>query len=194
MRTLIAFLLVFAACTQPVDVFTNNVSYNTFQTKSIYIDKDFSSDQLIFINQAIDNWNYSLNWAMSLKVVDTSFDVNNKPINCNNCWYIEQPISSEEVISMDIERNLITYGWANFIGGDTIKIVSNRVNNNMLSGVVRHEIGHLLGAIHKGNYLMFPYYDEYKYECIDKETAEQVSTYYKFDTSVIGKMNYCIKN
>jgi hypothetical protein len=140
----------------------------------------FNLEDRGIIVRVIGEWNYALNGGIILQLVDKE---------CNNCWYIIKLDSGcQMVIDFDRSHEYETLAWANEVGGDRIYVIRDRLSLDSEAGVIRHEIGHLLGAVHAGRRLMTPTYDYGRYICIDKLTTDMVSVYMG-----IEGMNYCIE-
>ena len=83
------------------------------------------------------------------------------------------------------------YGFTDKVGGSRIYLVRERFDNDVVFGLVLHEISHLLWAEHIGRTgLMSPGYTDINNECIDYPTIEQVAKHYHIP---IKELNYCIK-
>ena len=67
-------------------------------------------------------------------------------------------------------------------------IVRDRLRNEWVTGVVLHELAHMLGAEHDEVYLMQPHFKWEDYRCVDKWTMMQVAKYQHIS---MGSLNYC---
>lgn len=161
----------------------------------IYIDNNFCFNDRQLIIGAIERWNLSLNGYLVLKVWKGEFDLQDKldEAMLYKRSYVIMKVNSRyfSIIEQDAEigGGTFTVGLANYIGGNVIYLVKNRLDDISLPLVTMHEIGHLLGAYHEGNYLMGPKYSENGYRCIDEGTMRQVSSWWKLP---FDGMRYCL--
>lgn len=155
--------------------------------REVLIDKDFTVEQKSQIEAAIEQWNFTLNGYIVLKVVDDNakFDENFIPQH-NQLVFIQMvntdPDSGTLAYTNDAPGNLIV-GYVNNL---------KRVDDPII--VYEHEIGHALGANHnehKGS-LLYPYYVD-QATCnhsIDQYTLEGVQSVEYFIN--LKNTNYCI--
>lgn len=164
----------------------------------IYIDVGFGESDKVLIDDAIMQWNYALNGYIKLHVVDTHFDMDPGILErCRqgNCWVIlkidSRNLSVHDIDSV-IKRGTPEYhalAWVNDIGGYALNIIRDRMDPYQITGVVMHEMGHLLGAVHLGNRLMQPHFIWNVYRCVDIGSLHQVA---KHEHLPFGRLNYCI--
>lgn len=155
---------------------------------SIYVDIQMISDADL-VKKAVDDWNFALNGYVKLNIVDWKFDMSPEVIKraySQDSWLILSINSSSYLIPNNSKKVL---AWVNEIGGKRMYVISDRVSTKDLDGILRHEIGHLMGAKHDKVYLMKPYYDWSDYKCVDYYTMSQVADNIGLDVS---KFNYCI--
>lgn len=153
----------------------------------IYVDKDFGAGDKLEMAAAVEQWNFALNGQVRLAVVDWEFNMS--PISLKeNAWYILKVDSSCKFKPADTSKER-TLAWANKLGGNHVYIIRDRLGNGDIKGITMHEIGHLLGTDHVGEYLMFHYYNRARYNCIDYASAESVGKILKLD---VKSLNYCV--
>ena len=59
--------------------------------------------------------------------------------------------------------------------GGFVYVISDRIGQRDLTGVIMHEFGHVLGAGHDGYGLMAPVYNAAMGRCIDREAVALVA-------------------
>jgi hypothetical protein len=150
----------------------------------MYVDSSFGEMDMIEIDNAVNQWNYSLNGAIRIKMV------RGQGSSEGNSWIIKK-IDSKYNSIPDFWRDGRKYyvlAWANKIGGDKVYVIRDRVISRWIHGLMMHEIGHLLGADHDSGHLMKYVFNENEYRCIDYTTMKQVATYNGLD---LRRLNYC---
>jgi len=149
---------------------------------SIYLDKNFGELDKIEIEKGICQWNYALNGYVKMEIVDSNFDMEVEVLRGmgEGDWLILK-VGSDGVSDG-------TLGYVDHVGGNIVHIVRDRVENDWVSGIVMHEIGHLLGVRHDQVYLMQEKYKWAEFRCIDYGTMELVS---KEIGIGIEQLNYC---
>src|ERR1019366_2021484 len=157
-------------------------------TRYVFISKEFSYQDRIAIDKAINKWNFALNDQISFMPIDIAYTMSSDEIqNITNTRNII-------VFKIDGKSNLLrkgdikTIAFSNKIGGNGIFLVRSRIKDNDLTDVVVHEISHCLGSQHLAGSLMNEDFDSKLYRCIDFKTIEQVS---KFEHLELSNMNYC---
>jgi hypothetical protein len=166
------------------------------------VDKEFSDDDKLSIDNAVSQWNYVLNGQIELKVVNYQFDMEPELIlksQTDRGWLILKVNSDNLTIPDDLpyQQCLRTAGcaptlaWCDREGGSVMKLVRDRMESNHVETVTLHELGHLLLLTHVNdiNSLMYPRYNQLRYLCIDATSAMKVAVNYNLDTRAI---NYCI--
>lgn len=159
----------------------------------IYLDKSFGEMDKLAIDDAVSQWNYALNGNIVLQVVSTSFDMEIPIIRqcmLGGCWMIMKVESDNPMVPYDPKDALsLTLAWANDVGGNRIYFVRDRIQNEWMSGIALHEMGHLLGAAHDNAYLMQPKFHWVEARCVDYDAAALVAKYWNIDMKT---MRYCL--
>jgi hypothetical protein len=166
------------------------------KTINVWIDKDFGEGDQIAIDDAIVQWNYALNGYVKINVVSTKFDMEPEIIRTvlnGGGWLILKIHTGNPMIDDGPTENgkpkFYTLAWANMVGGNRIYVIRDRLQNTWMTGVMLHEIGHLLGAEHDDVYLMQPHYNWEDYRCVDFEALKRVAAYQHLP---MGRLNYCV--
>jgi hypothetical protein len=165
---------------QPEAIAVKNIRY-------VFISKEFSYQDRIAIDAAIDKWNVVLNDQISFIPIYITHNM--------SLSEIEEDTKGRNVIifMIDSKSKLLrpgdrkTIAFTNKLGGSGIFIFRKRIKDNDLEDVVVHELAHCLFAKHLPGTLMAIDFDKKLYDKIDKTTAEQVAKYEHLDLS---KMKY----
>jgi len=158
----------------------------------VYIDEEFCIKDRVEIVKAINEWNTSLNGYIELRVWDGVYLMNEVMDRAR--WgdvyviikvYSRMPIIAERDAKIEGE---VTIGLANKVGGNWLYLVRDRLGDDDIKYVTMHELGHLLGADHQSRYLMGSRYNKIEYKCIDQNTLDQVSSYWRLP---LNNLSYC---
>jgi predicted Zn-dependent protease len=160
--------------------YTKNEYYQqSIKTFYILIDNQFSKENKLSIQKAIENWNYALNGHIVLNYTDAEEpDIIIKQVKSNNVIIPTQ----------------LTLAWVNDIGGNIIYVITDRINPDELIGTTLHELGHILGATHTTHEieflsnLMYPQYISGKIPCVDFDAIKKVAEFQKIP---FEGFNYC---
>lgn len=164
----------------------------------VYIDIDFGEADKILIMDAITQWNYALNGYVKLNVVDDHFDMEPSVVSqCHMglCWMILK-VNSNNLMVKTIDGQVThdnggeyhSLAWADSVGGYVVYLIRDRVDPYQITGVMLHEMGHLLGAKHDDVYLMQPHFKWNEYRCVDKFTLKMVAAWQHLP---LERLNYC---
>jgi hypothetical protein len=159
----------------------------------IWIDGDFGTADQVAIGDAVSAWNHALNGYVVLQVVDNNFRMEPSKIVLQvrqGGWLFLKIKGDNPIIPVPPVVGEKVVGFTNMIGGTHLYIIRERLYNEDVFGIALHEIGHLLGAGHKGDKLMHPQYTRVRYQCVDKETMQQVAEYQHLDAE---HLNYCVE-
>lgn len=167
----------------------------------IYVDKQFSNQDKLSIDNAVGQWNYVLNGQIVLTVVDYNFDMEPevlKRAQKEHAFLFLKVHSDFPGIPDDLPESKcrvtpncsLTLAWVDRIGGTVMKVVRNRINADDMQYVVLHEVGHLLYLQHDKDpkSLMYHQYSKFGYLCVDRDSALRVAKVYALD---FNHMNYC---
>ena len=151
---------------------------------TMQIDVNFTPQEKTGIKRGIDQWNYALNGLIEIKVISETFNMEIDILRSQGAhdWVIMKTDESNPMIDKPD-----TLGFVDYIGGNKIWIVMERMDVTWVAGVTMHEIGHLLGLKHSEN-LMAPRYQWNQARCVDYEAVQQLSQVKKID---LGDLNYC---
>ena len=154
---------------------------------AVHVDKTFSEQDKIWIDQAVSEWNKSLNGYMRLEVVSREFDMMPNEMKESGVFILKIRSGND----MLQERTPRVVGFTN-IGGKWIWIVRDRIYGADIVGVVMHEIGHaVLKVNHLGESSLMYKYDAGHSSCVDEETVREVARINHWDPS---HMIWCSTN
>ena len=157
----------------------------------IWIDKDFSIWSKMNISEAIASWDYALNDYIQLRVaMDGIYQANKPEMPRMNDWVIHKVNAGARQLPT-IEAARVVLGAVDYVGGSNLFLAENAMRVGDIYFITLHEIGHLLGAQHRGNKLMFPDLNRDKFRCIDYGTIDQVA---ETQHLPVDRLNYCKRN
>lgn len=205
MNKLFSFLIVCWLCIlSSIGCVTHLSSFEYYGAKTmvqapikvipIYIDKDFGAADKVAIDDAITQWNYALNGNIVLVVASTEFDMDIPTLKkcvAGGCWMFMPVNSANPMVEPANPGQPMTLAWTNDIGvlGNRIYFIRDRIQNEWMTGITLHEMGHLLGAEHDSAYLMRPSFSWASSRCVDYDAALEVAKYWNLD---IKTMKYCV--
>jgi hypothetical protein len=159
----------------------------------IWMDGDFGTADQVAIRDAVSAWNHALNGYVVLQVVDNNFRMEPSKIVLQvrqGGWLFLKIKEDNPIIPAPPVVGEKVVGFTNMVGGSHLYIIRERLYNEDVFGIALHEMGHLLGASHRGDKLMHPQYTRVRYQCVDKETMQQVAEYQHLDAE---HLNYCVE-
>lgn len=167
------------------------------------VDPEFDTADISVIQTVISEYNYVLNGNFRLhldKHQDSDHNgelVKDTPILTSTNWHIFKLNSGNSLIMLSVVETTTTkiLAFAE-VGGSKLYIVRDRISSGpVLQALVRHEIGHLLGAHHtnkpSSGLMGNTEFDLINYQCVDQETTDQIAFYNYLDKET---MNYCKRN
>lgn len=155
----------------------------------VWIDNTFDDDDRASITDALGAWNKSLNGYITLLPVSNTLCQDRPEMPRDIDWVVTKVDPGSNSLAKAIEGQ-ITLGTADFVGGHNIFLARDSMNPEDVYYVSLHEIGHLLGADHKGAQLMYPTYTQDGFHCIDYLTVWQVASHYNIP---VTNVNYCMR-
>lgn len=160
----------------------------------IWISSDIGEADQVEIARAVEQWNFVLNGHLHLHIVDYHFNMEISRIveSVRKGGWLLMPLESDSpLIPVPKKPGLWTLAFVERIGGNHLYLVRSRLGNEDVFGVTMHEMGHLLGAHHVGNKLMYDTFSRYRYQCVDYDTMVAVA---KFQGIPPGDLHYCVDN
>lgn len=163
----------------------------------VWVDKGFGNADRLAIDDAIRQWNYSMNGYVKVTVVSYDFDMEIdvlKQVRDSGGWLIMKIDSMNPMVddgpTVNGKPKSYTLAWVNGVGGTKMWVIRDRImDSRWMTGIVLHELGHMLGADHDEMYLMGSKFDWEKFRCVDYHAALLVATAQGIP---IGRMNYCV--
>jgi predicted Zn-dependent protease len=176
----------------------NSSAYQTVPQRVIpvWIDNNFGQADLLSIQDALDQWSFALNGYLVFRVESTHFDMQIEPMQAaqdGKAWLILKIARNNRLTKYHDDKQPfghIALAFTDRIGGNTLYLVRDRLDNDQVRGIMMHEMGHLLGAEHHmgDGILMNPQYNSNNAQCVDYDTLKQVALYQHLE---ISKLNYC---
>jgi hypothetical protein len=193
MRKILAFLFLLwlmVSCYTPVVQYTSHPAFPvTEKVIPVYIDIYFSQDDKMSIQDAIDQWNYSLNGLIVLEIKSDKFDMDPdelKYIIATHGLMIFKINSDNYHVDNDAEL-----AFVNDLSGNELFLIRDRMSSADVKGITLHELGHVLGLTHLDQGIMRPNFHAEDINCIDKFAIDQLSSHLLIPSD---RFNYCVVN
>lgn len=162
----------------------------TGRSVDLYVDRDFDDYERGRIVAAIRQWNYVLNGFVRFHartLPDNPTRGMLSQIRRSGGWIVARVDSRHPIAHQGEGANAlaVTVGG----NGGFVYVISDRIGQRDLTGVVMHEFGHVLGAGHGGFGLMAPVYNPAMGRCIDREAVVLVASVHRLP---INRLNWCV--
>lgn len=168
----------------------NATPASTGRIVNLYIDRDFNGYERERITSAIRQWNYVLNGFVRFQasfLPDDPTSMTIAQIRRSGGWVVARVDSRHPIAQQGEGRHALGVTTGN--RGGFVYIISDRIGQRDLTGVVMHEFGHVLGAGHDGSGLMAPVYNPAMGRCIDREAVELVAQAQRLPANML---NWCV--
>ncbi len=163
---------------------------STGKILDLYVDRDFNEGERQHIVSAMRQWNYVLNGFVQFRarmLPDEPTPMLLAQIRRSGGWVVARVDSRHGVAQQGEGRQAlaVTTGGR----GGFVYVISDRLGNRDLTGVVMHEFGHVLGAGHDGGGLMAPVYNVAMARCIDYDAVALVARAQRLS---MNQLNWCV--
>ncbi len=160
------------------------------RTIDLYVDRDFDNYERGRIVAAMRQWNYVLNGFVRFHartLPDNPTRAMLARIKRSGGWVVARVDSRHPMARQGegVNALAVTAGG----NGGFVYVISDRIGQRDLTGVVMHEFGHVLGAGHGGSGLMAPVYNPAMGRCIDREAVALVASVHRLP---LGRLNWCV--
>jgi hypothetical protein len=135
--------------------------------RTVWIDEEFSQQDVSDIAAAIDVWNTALNRHLYLAPALANFELQGLALPGISIFKVNKDCQFRPIWN--------ALAWADSVGGRYVWIVRDDLEQAAVKPVAIHELGHVLGANHTLTGVMQPHYLGQQYACIDEETTDQVA-------------------
>jgi len=162
---------------------------STGRVVELYVDRDFNEYERQHLLSAMRQWNYVLNGFVQFRARMLPDDPNPMTISQirrSGAWVVARVDSRHPVAHSGEGRAALAVTTGN--RGGFVYVISDRIGNRDLTGVIMHEFGHVLGAGHDGSGLMAPVYSAAMGRCIDQEAVALVARAQRLP---INQLNWC---
>ncbi|MCW5736880.1 MAG: hypothetical protein KIS73_22330 [Enhydrobacter sp.] len=160
------------------------------RTIALFVDRDFDNYERERIVAAMRQWNYVLNGFVQFRAKTLPDNPTHEllaQIKRSGGWIVAR-VDSRHPITREGEGMNALAVTAGGQGG-FVYVISDRIGQRDLTGVVMHEFGHVLGAGHGGSGLMAPVYSAAMGRCIDRQAVAMVASVHRLP---LGRLNWCV--
>ena len=162
---------------------------STGRVVDLFVDRDFSDHERDRLLSAMRQWNYVLNGFVQFRARVLPGDPQPMmlaQIRRSGGWVIARVDSRHPVARQGEGTHALAVTTGN--RGGFVYVISDRIGNRDLTGVIMHEFGHVLGAGHDGYGLMAPVYNASMGRCIDQDAVALVARAQRLP---MNSLNWC---
>lgn len=160
------------------------------RTIDLYVDRDFDDYERGRIVAAMRQWNYVLNGFVQFHartLPDNPTRGMLAQIKRSGGWVVARVDSRHPMARQGEGMNALAVTAGG--NGGFVYVISDRIGQRDLTGVIMHEFGHVLGAGHGGSGLMAPVYNSAMGRCIDREAVALVASVQRLPPD---RLNWCV--
>lgn len=162
----------------------------TGRTLSLFVDREFDDYERGRIVSAMRQWNYVLNGFIRFRARTLPDNPTREllaQIKRSGGWIVARVDSRHPIAGQGegAQALAVTAGGQ----GGFVYIISDRIGQRDLTGVLMHEFGHVLGAGHGGSGLMAPVYNSAMGRCIDRQAVALVASAHRLP---LARLNWCV--
>lgn len=155
---------------------THAAPATTGRVIDLFVDRDFNDYERQHLLSAMRQWNYVLNGFVQFRgrlLPEDPTPTMLADIRRSGGWVVARVNSRHPVARQGegIHALAVTTGSR----GGFVYVISDRIGNRDLTGVIMHEFGHVLGAGHDSYGLMAPVYSAAMGRCIDQGAVAMVA-------------------
>jgi hypothetical protein len=164
---------------------------STGRTVPLFVDADFAPYERDRIVSAMRQWNYALNGFVQFQARLLPQDPTPAmlaQIRRSGGWVVARVDSRHPIAHQGEGLHALAVTTGN--RGGFVYVISDRIGNRDLAGVVMHEFGHVLGAGHDGHGLMAPVYNAAMGRCIDHDAVALVADAQHLP---VNQLNWCAR-
>jgi hypothetical protein len=163
---------------------------STGRAIDLFVDRDFSPYERDRILSAVRQWNYVLNGFVQFEARLLPGDPTPTmlaQIRRSGGWVVARVDSRHPIAHHGEGLHALAVTTGN--RGGFVYVISDRIGNRDLTGVVMHEFGHVLGAGHDSWGLMAPVYSATMGRCIDHDAVTMVAQAQRLP---VNQLNWCV--
>jgi hypothetical protein len=163
---------------------------STGRAVDLFVDPDFSPYERDRIISAMRQWNYVMNGFVRFEarlLPENPPSMMLAQIRRSGGWVVARVDSRHPIAQHGEGMHALAVTTGN--RGGFVYVISDRIGNRDLSGVVMHEFGHVLGAGHDSWGLMAPVYNAAMGRCIDHDAVSLVAQAQRLP---VNALNWCV--
>ena len=162
---------------------------STGRAVDLFVDPDFSPYERDRIISAMRQWNYVMNGFVRFEarlLPENPPSMMLAQIRRSGGWVVARVDSRHPIAQHGEGMHALAVTTGN--RGGFVYVISDRIGGRRLTGVVLHELGHVLGAGHDSAGLMAPVYSAAASRCIDHDAIAMVAEAQRLP---LPQLNWC---